>query len=628
MKHDQRPVAHRRRMPIEIPLAAACASAVLLAACSGGTVSNTGTTTIAKQLTCDESMKTAFKPDANTTVTLVKAFKKGDDINLNGTASGSIAANDECLVKLNVGPGNPGPAGAPSTSAGIGIEVWLPSTANWNGRLHILGGGGFAGYPEISSLTDVGGIMTLGVSGTAADVAGVEGAVSAITDTGHVGANPATSSLDASFLMNPDGSIDTTLATDFTSRSIHEMTVVTKALTAGYYTQPVKYAYWDGCSTGGRQGLEEAQNYPNDFDGILAGSAAANMSRFQTSQLYPQIVMQQDLGGTVLTPGQLGLVSSAAVSACDTSLSAQHDGFISDQTACKYDPTQDKAVLCASSGGTNTTSACVTTAQAQAVNKMWYGMTADGSVPAPAQANGFAEQLQPGQLWFGGPRGSELTAGGSGFAVADSANGVPVPLQFSPPQIALEMKNASLATPLFHNATGNGTNGWMSLSYSQLASAFAQGVSLNPVFGNINTDSTDLSGFKARGGKLITFHGMADPLIPPQGSINYFANVANGMGGVAVTQNFYRLFLIPGMGHCSGAGANGIVGVSPAADPPLPVLNQFYAQLQNWVEKGVAPDNIPLQNQDATITRPICKYPSKITYLGGPTGAASSFTCS
>ena len=191
------------------------------------------------------------------------------------------------------------------------------------------------------------------------------------------------------------------------------------------------------------------------------------------------------------------------------------------------------------------------------MNKIWYGMTTDGSFPAPVQANGFAEQLQPGQLWFGYPRGPQLTAGGTGFAVADSSNGVPIPLPFAPQQVALELQRPSLATPLFRNATGNGMNGWMSFSYSDLASAFAQGVSLNAAFGNINTDSTDLSGYKARAGKLITFHGMADPLTTPQWSINYFVDVASSMGGTAATQDFYRLFLIPGMGHCAGTGVMG-----------------------------------------------------------------------
>jgi hypothetical protein len=632
MKLNPNPRAHSpimRKSRMHLPLlAVTCTSVVLLAVCAGNRSVSAQTAATAKPLTCDDSMKAAFKPDSNTTVTLVKSFKKGEDINVSGKPSGVVAANDLCLVKLNVGPGNPGPAGAPSTSAGIGIEVWLPSPANWNRRIHVLGGGGFTGYPQVSSLTEVAGILPLGSTGEPATVAGVEGAVSAFTDGGHVSLDPRGSNLDGAFLLNPDGSINTTLAIDFTSRSIHEMAAKTKALTAAYYSQPVNYSYWDGCSSGGRQGLEEAQTSPNDFDGIVAGAAAMNMSRFQTNLLYGQVAMQQDLGGKVLTPAQIELVSSTAVSACDSTLTGRHDGFISDPASCKYDPTLDKTVLCPSSGGTNMTSACVTTTQARVLNKIWYGETTDGSVPAPRQANGYTEQLRQKQLWFGYPRGGELTAGGSGFAVADSLNGVPVPLPFGADQVAIEMQKPTLSTPAFHNATGNGTNGWISLSYPDLASAFARGVALDASFGNINTDRTDLSAFKARNGKLIMYHGMADSAIPQQGSVNYFVNVANKMGGIAATQEFYRLFLVPGMGHCGGGPVNGIIGVSPSANPPKLAPNQLYDQLTKWVENGVAPDKIPLKSKDGTITRPICMYPSKLKYTGGATGVASSFTCS
>ena len=377
-------------------LVAACASAVMLAACGGGNTSSSAlTAATTKPLTCDDSMKAAFKPDANTTVTLVQAFKKGQDMNLTGTPSGVLAPNDECLVKLNVGPGNPGPAGAPSTSPGIGIEVWLPTPTNWNNRIHVLGGGGFAGDPNVSSLTRISGIAAPGNDGSPASVAGVEGAVSAITDTGHASTDTAGTgaSGDGAFAMNPDGSVNTALWTDFASRGIHEMAVETKALAAAYYTTPVKYAYWDGCSTGGRQGNEEAQTNPNDFDGILAGDAAINWTSFITGELYPQTVMQRDLGGALLTTAQLDGVSAAAVSACDSTLTGKHDGFISNPDACTYDPTLDKTALCPSSGGTNTTAACVSTVQAQAVNKMWYGQTVDGSAPAPLVANGFSQQL-------------------------------------------------------------------------------------------------------------------------------------------------------------------------------------------------------------------------------------------
>ena len=161
---------------------AALFAAVALQACGGGDDSPAPAPAPAPAptaLTCDDSMKAAFKPDANTTVLLVKSFKKGDPLLLTGTATGStpIAANDLCFVKLQVGPGNPGPASAPSTSAGIGIEVWLPTAANWNTRIHNLGGGGWAGGNHLS-------LTAFGSVGAAA-TAGTEGSVVGTTDTGH-----------------------------------------------------------------------------------------------------------------------------------------------------------------------------------------------------------------------------------------------------------------------------------------------------------------------------------------------------------------------------------------------------------------------------------------------------------
>lgn len=325
-------------------------------------------------------------------------------------------------------------------------------------------------------------------------------------------------------------------------------------------------------------------------------------------------------------------VTAAAVSACDSTLTGKHDGFISDPASCKYDPTLDKAVLCPSSGGTNATAACVSTVQAQAINKMWYGQTTDGSAPVPSVANGYSDQLQPNQLWFGITRGTQLAslpAFGGLAGLAGSTNGVQVPFTIATGQVALNLQKSTLATPDFINATGNGTNGWKSLSYADMPSASAQGVALQTMFGNINTDNPDLTNFKTRNGKLIAYHGMADQLITIQGTNNYYTNAAARMGGIAATQTFYRYFQIPGMGHCLGVGSvNGIPGTSPAANPPLPAPNQLYTALTDWVEKGIAPDKIPLQNQGGTITRPICMYPSKLTYTGGDVGAASNFTCS
>ena len=557
-------------------------------------------------------MMTAFKPDANATVLLVKAFNKGDALTL-GTATSTtpVAANPLCLVKIQEGPGNAGPATAPSTSAGIGIEVWLPTAANWNGKIHNLGGGGWAGGTQLS-LTAIG-------STSAAATAGTEGSVVATTDTGH-----GVSSGD--FAMNPDGSINAALWEDFAQRSLHLLAVDTKALTAAYYLKAQTRAYWDGCSTGGRQGYTEIQNYPTDYDGYLVGAPAFNWTKFITTELYPQIVFQRDLGGVPLSTAQQAQVNARAVSACDV-VGGQHLGFVLNPQACAYDPTTDASVLCTGTvgsggvAGTNATSSCVTPVQAQAMNKIWFGQTADGSVPNPAADNGFNANPTDGQLWYGLSRGATLT----GLAGT-------TPFSISSDQVALELQNGSLATTSFVNATSTGANGWMNLTYGQLADAFAQGIALQNFFGNINTDNADLSAAQKAGVKILQYHGSSDVLIPTANSVNYYTRVANLDGGYAKTQAYDRLFLIAGMGHCSGVGtAQGTTGVSPAitaTNLPLPATNQLFTTMTNWVENGTAPASITFTSSDASASQLSCPYPQKPTYKGtGSISAATSYAC-
>lgn len=518
-----------------------------------------------------------------------------------------MAQNDLCFVKLNVGPGNPGVAGAPSTSPGIGIEIWLPTAANWNKRIHVKGGGGWAGgtHGTLTGITPVSGS-----AGSASDTAGVEGAVSATTDTGHAISN-------GSFAMNPDGTINTILWKDFSERGIHEMAVKTKALAKAYYGEDAKYAYWNGFSTGGRQGLKEAQANPADFDGILAGAPANNWTRFITTELYPQIVAQRDLGGVAITADQHTTVSNAAINACDM-VGGVHLGYVPDPAACRYDPTTDAAVICTADGGTNATAGCVSPAQALAFNKFWYGQTADGSVPNPAADNGFAAATAPAQKWYGLARGANLM----GLAGA-------TPFPISSDMVALELQDPTIATPSLLNATGNGADRWKSLTYAQLANAWDRGVALQSAFANINTDSADLSAFRDRKGKLISYHGLADTLIPPQGTINYYSRVAAQMGGVAATQGFYRLYLVPGMGHGFSNGTS-----NADANPPLPTNAQLYQLLTAWVEKGIEP---PARVEVATVasasfpavkSRPLCLYPLKANHTSGDPNLAASYSCS
>jgi hypothetical protein len=555
-------------------------------------------------------MKTAFKPDANTSVLLVKAFKKGDALTLSSAVT-PVAANDLCFVKLNVGPGNAGPASAPSTSPGIGIEVWLPTAANWNQRIHNLGGGGWAGGNQ-GSTTAIGNVG-------AAATAGTEGSVVATTNTGHTVGN-------GSFAMNADGTIDSTLWQDFAERSLHELAIKTKALTSAYYLQAQKFAYWDGCSTGGRQGYKIIQNHPDDYNGYLVGAPAFNWTKFITAELYPQIVYQRDLGGVALTAAQQAQVNAKAVSTCDV-VGGQHLGFVLDPGQCTYDPLKDASALCTGAVGangvvgTNATTACVSATQAQAMNKIWFGQTPDGTAPDPAVNNGYNANLTDKQLWYGLTRGATL----GGLAGAS-------PFPISSDMVALELQDPTIATPSFTNAVSNGTNGWANLSYGQLANAFAQGIALQPFFGNINTDNPDLSAAQKSGAKIIQYHGVADVLIPTANSINYYTRVANLDGGYAKTQAYDRLFLVAGMGHCGGVGtAQGTAGVSPAATAnsvPLPAAGQLFNAVTSWVETGTAPASIVLQSADASASQLSCPFPSKPVYGGtGAVTAAASYTC-
>ncbi|MFK0206334.1 tannase/feruloyl esterase family alpha/beta hydrolase [Agrobacterium sp. NPDC090283] len=568
-------------------------------------------------LTCDDSLKTAFKPNANTTVIAVKEFKRGDPLVLSGapTANTPTAASDVCMVKLNVGPGNVGPADAPSTSPGIGIEVWLPSRASWNRRIHNLGGGGWQGGAS-GSPTEI--------DGGGASVAGVEGAVSSTTDLGHSGGMLGS----GVFAMNPNGSLNEKLLHDFVLRGGHEQAVKTRALAIAYYGKAPKHTYFEGSSGGGRHGLGMAQNFPKDYDGIIAGAPAINWTRFLTNMVYPWIVIQNDLGGHPLTIEQLDLVSKAAISACDV-VGMQHLGYVIDPPSCKYDPVKDPAVLCPSSGGANQTPDCVTTVQATAFDKFWYGMTIDGSLVSPDIDNGWGNvttnALPTGtHRWWGYTRGTSLDAK---FLAAFGANGVASPngtYFIGPEMIALELLNPGYADPSFVNQSGNGQSLWKTLSYTQLAHAYDQGQALQPQFFGIDTNNPDLSAFIRRGGKMLTRQGLNDELVPPQGALNYYSRVAAKMGSIEAVRKFYRLFLIPGMGHGNWNGTS-----NPSTDIPMLASGQLYGLLTNWVENGVAPDQAVLASKVTPgKNRLICAYPTKPTYMSGDPYVANSWSCS
>ncbi|MDN7356248.1 tannase/feruloyl esterase family alpha/beta hydrolase [Acetobacter senegalensis] len=567
-------------------------------------------------LSCDDRLKDRFHPDEETTVLLVRSFRQGEPLLLSGQATDRtpVAKADLCLVKLNVGPGKPGALASPSTSPGIGIEIWLPSPAKWNGRLHLKGGGGWAGSTQ-GSTTQL-ALDSAGVAGSPAETAGVEGAVSATTDTGHSYDKAGSSNLaggNPSFALDPSGKINTVLWHDFAERGVHEMVLKTRALARVYYGHSARYAYWDGFSTGGRQGLMEAQAYPDDFDGILAGAPAINWTRFITNDLYPQIVMQQDLDGHRLTPAQLSAVSNAAIRACDV-IGGQHLGYIPDPRLCRYDPVRDKAMLCVSDGGRNRSALCLSHAQALALNKMWYGQTSDGSVPDPMLDNG--TDIHPGvrQQWYGLMRGTNLAAMAG-----------PTPFPIAADMTAVELEDPSIATPAMVNEKSNGSDGWKKLGYADLKAAYDLGLARQAALSHINTDNPDLTAFRDHGGRLIMYHGLADMLIPPMNSIHYYNRVVERMGDVTEIQAFYRLYLIAGMNHGIANGTS-----NAAAVIPLPDHETLYEKLTDWVENGHAPGRYDIESSQPggkKVSRPLCVFPQSAVFIGGNPDNKESYRC-
>lgn len=571
---------------------------------------------VAKQLNCDDSIKTEFKPDSNTEVIAVKQYKTGD-LFPNGTIQSQYSdptankfKSDLCLVKLRIGPPTIGPADAPSTSAGIGIEVWLPEKSAWNERAMGIGGTGWTGSEELDP-TKISSNGTSGDTGNIAapNVAAEDGFVTATTDTGH-GPN-----LGGSWGLLPDGTLNTKGFEDASVRSLKEQAVKMKALATAYYGKAPKYMYFNGASGGGRQGMKIAQSLPEQYDGILAGVPGFYWTQFALSNTYVALVTQRDLGGVSPTPAQTKLVGNAAIASCDV-VGGKHLGFILDNKNCRYDPTKDLSVLCVADGGTNATAACVTKPQALAMNKAWYGPTTDGSVPDPAVDNGMG-RAGGNRKWYGYPRGSDIS-----FAWGSPTGNI------GGDTLALVMLDPTLSVPSFKNATGSGQDGWKSLSYAELARAMDIGVAFQPQWSYFNANSPDLNAFKARGGKLIVQPTWNDSVIAgdAQAVIHYYDDVSSAMGGTSSLQSFFRVFIQQGLGH--GPQSQGTT--NPDANPPVAGQKQLRNALIDWVEKATPPDNLTYSspnNGKAQMSLPMCAHPATAVFQGGDPLVASSYKC-
>jgi Tannase and feruloyl esterase len=435
----------------------------------------------------------------------------------------------------------------PPTGDRVTIDIWLP-VDNYNGRFQGTGGGGFSG----------GGPGSLPAPIRAGYAAGA-------TDTGHIGGS-------GSFALDANGRFAWILMRDNAYLGIHEMTVVGKALAAAFYGNGPRYSYFNGCSTGGRQGLSEAQRYPADYDGILAGAPAINWQKLHVAQLWGQ--MSMNAAGNFVAPCKLVAATSAAVAACDT-IDGVADGVLEDPLRCRFDP---GALV-----GTVTACGEITAADAEMIRKIWQG---------PRRQNGDF-------MWYGLPRGASLTG---------LNNSTGAPLTGAPFFITIEWFRYWLSQ--------NPALDWRTITPEAYELYWDQ--SLEEFGALIGTDNPDLSAFRKHGGKIIMWHGWADQLIYPQGSIDYFERVEEELGE-SRTSRFLRLFMAPGVAHCGGG----------AGPPPS---GQFEA-LVRWVEHGDDPDTLDAIRTDANgnvvRSRPLCPYPLVARYKGhGSTDDARNFRCS
>jgi feruloyl esterase len=448
------------------------------------------------------------------------------------------------------------------------IEVALPMA--WNGRVYMRGNGGYAGE-RIDAPNRV----------ALRDEALKQGFVAAQTNTGH----DAVAQPLGSFAQNNLAKL-----VDYSFRAVHLTVQAEKDLAAAFYGRKAAHAYFDGCSTGGRQGLMAAQRYPADFDGIAAGAPVLNF----TGTMYDYVSYTPLVSKAAFSGAQLAAVGRAVVAKCDA-LDGLKDGLIADPRQCRFDPRAELR-RCPAEG------VCFSDDQLAALEAVHGGMQHGGRTVFP-----------------GWPWGSEApdASGVSGWAEWFVALPAPPP----PPGA----RTASVAQALPSGETRQSAYAQSFLRYfaDQPASRadadwrtfdLEQGYRAGGFISELlDARNPDLRAFKARGGKMITYHGWADPALNPLMSVGYYEEAQRATPGLEET---YRLFMMPGMQHCNGGDAPNVVdAVSAVID---------------WVEGGRPPAAllaVQRRSDGSERSRPVCPYPQRAGYVGGDADKAASFVC-
>ena len=425
----------------------------------------------------------------------------------------------------------------PSADSEIKIETWLPASG-WNGKFQAVGNGAFSGSINYSALA----------------TAVARGYAASSTDTGHSGGS-------ASFALDHPEKVS-----DFGWRAVHEMTVASKRIIAAYYQSPAKYAYWNGCSAGGRQGMKEAQRFPADFDGVVAGAPALDWTS-RASQAVRIAQRLETSASARLLAADRERLHRAVLEACDAA-DGVRDGLLENPGRCGFDPV---ALQCRTAAD----SACLTAEQVETARSMYSPM----------------KNAATSRAITGLERGSELGWTDLGWTGSARATGLD-----------------HFRFLVFHDAKWD-----LSQFRGDADVARAEESDDN----TINALDPNLKPFIDRGGKLIQYHGWSDPQISPGNSTQYYSRVLEVLGGKSKVDDGYRLFMVPGMGHCSGGEG--------------PNTFDMVAALEEWVEHGRAPDRIiasHLAKGTVDRTRPLCPFPQTAEYTGaGSINDAANFVC-
>jgi feruloyl esterase len=439
----------------------------------------------------------------------------------------------------------------------VAFEINLPD--RWNRRFYMTGNGGLAGdaLDTPNNADRTGALMN--------------GFVMARTNTGH----DARKEPSGSFILS-----DPQKAIDYAYRAVHVTAETAKKIATDYYAKPITFSYWNSCSNGGRQGLLEAQRFPDDFDGIVANAPWVDQTGFTIGAIWNQKAVTD----VPVSAAKINLVAEKAMAKCDE-IDGLKDGLIDDPRKCSFDPARD---VPACREGSDTPD-CLTSAQAAAIKKIYSGPVSQGKAFFPGYMVG-SEALMPGQNgansgWLGPIIPAQPNAKPADFNLAE---GVMRYLVLDPPQAEYDT---------------------LKVDFDQAAKTIERWSKL------ADAKDADLSKFRKSGGKLIMTYGWADTILQPLQGVRYYESVAAKHG--KDTADFVRLFMVPGMAHCGG-------GVGPDR-------NDAVTAVIDWVEKGQAPDHLiatKVTNGQPVRTRPLCPYPQVARYKGqGSIDDAASFSC-